>query len=100
MLLQPSSARDRLTRGVFISDDPKDAMGRIETALPKVIAAEPVERKLRQAEKRGDIRGETLQALTAAGLKAQLINQQEAALVEASTAARLNAISVDDFEKL
>ena len=100
MLLQPSAARDRLTRGVYISDDPNDAMGRIESALPKVIAAEPVERKLRQAERRGDIHGETTEALVAAGLKAQLINQQEAKLVNDATAARMNAISVDDFATL
>ena len=100
MLLQPSAARDRLTRGVFVSDDPDDAVGRIETALPKVIAAEPVERKLRQAEKRGDIAGETMDALVEAGLKAQLINKQEAQLVTDATAARMNAISVDDFETL
>jgi len=100
MLLQPSSARDRLTRGIYISDDPADAMGRIESALPKVIAAEPVERKLRQAERRGDIAGETTDALVAAGLKAQLINEQEAKLVNEATAARMNAISVDDFATL
>jgi len=100
LLLQPSAARDRLTRGVFISDDPNDAMGRIEIALPKVIAAEPVERKLRNAQKRGDIDGATPEALVEAGLAAQLINKEEAALVAEATKARLNAISVDDFASL
>jgi acyl-CoA dehydrogenase len=100
MLLQPSAARDRLTRGIYINEDPDDATGRIESALPKVIAAEPVERKLRQAERRGDIHGETTEALVAAGLKAQLINEQEAKLVNEASAARLNAIAVDDFATL
>jgi len=100
MLLQPSAARDRLTRGVYISEDPLDAMGRIEYALPKVIAAEPVERKLYQAERRGDIHGTTLELLVAAGLKAQLINEQEARLVNEASAARMGAIAVDDFAAL
>jgi len=100
MLLQPSAARDRLTRGVYFSEDPDDPMGRIEYALPRVIAAEPVERKLRQAERRGDIKGETTDDLVAAGLKAQLINDQEARLVKEATTARMNAISVDDFASL
>ena len=100
MLLQPSAARDRLTRGIYINEDPDDATGRIESALPKVIAAEPVERKLRQAERRGDIHGETTEALVAAGLKAQLINEQEAKLVNEASAARLNAIAVYDFATL
>jgi len=99
-LLQPSAARDRLTRGVYISEDPLDAMGRIEYALPNVIAAEPVERKLYQAERRGDIHGTTLELLVAAGLKAQLINEQEARLVNEASAARMGAIAVDDFAAL
>lgn len=100
ILLSPSVARDRLTRGVFVSDNPEDGMGRIETALPKVIAAEPVERKLRQAVKRGDIEGESLTELLAAGHKAKVINATEVKLVEVAMAARAVAVAVDDFETL
>ena len=100
MLMQPSAARDRLTRGVYINHNAGDPVGRIESALPKIIAAEPVERKLRHAEKAGEISGDTVDDLLAAARNANLINDAEVKLVNEATAARLAAISVDDFEKL
>ncbi len=47
LLLKPSEARDRLTRGLFISQDEKDITGRLEVALDKVLQAEPIEKRLR-----------------------------------------------------
>ena len=47
ILLKPGEARDRLTRGLFISDDEQDITGRLETALQKVLQAEPIEKRLR-----------------------------------------------------
>lgn len=49
LLLQPSEARDRLTRHVFISRDPSDSMGAMELALSAVSAATPIEKTLWQA---------------------------------------------------
>src|SRR5690606_25775057 len=40
LLLEPSAARDRLPAGIFVPDDPDSALGRIEAALPAVLAAE------------------------------------------------------------
>ena len=49
LLLEPSDARDRLTEGLYVSEDPQDITGRLEYALQKVLAAEPIERKLGKA---------------------------------------------------
>lgn len=54
--LEPGEARDRLTRYIFVSDDPKDAGGLIELTLAKVIAAEPAEKKLDRAIRAGTVR--------------------------------------------
>ena len=50
LLIRPGEARDRLTEGIYISDDPDDITGCLEDALHKVIRAEPVERRLRHEE--------------------------------------------------
>ena len=98
LLLSPSAARDRLTQGIFIPDDPQLPLGRIEDALRKVIAAEPVEKKLRDAVKRallpkiGD--GETLRR----GLDAGIIQAAEAQTLDAAIAARRDVITVDHFD--
>jgi acyl-CoA dehydrogenase len=47
LLLKPGEARDRLTAGIYYSDDPDDITGCLEDALHKVIRAEPIERRLR-----------------------------------------------------
>ena len=47
LLLKPGAARDRLTAGIYQSDDPNDITGCLEDALHKVIKAEPIERRLR-----------------------------------------------------
>ena len=47
LLLKPGAARDRLTTGIYQSDDPDDITGCLEDALHKVIKAEPIERRLR-----------------------------------------------------
>ena len=47
LLLKPGAARDRLTAGIYYSDDPDDITGCLEDALHKVIKAEPIERRLR-----------------------------------------------------
>lgn len=51
ILLSESEARDRLTQGVYISDDPEDVTGSIEFAMKAVLAADAAERKLKAARR-------------------------------------------------
>ncbi|MEO0676923.1 MAG: acyl-CoA dehydrogenase, partial [Pseudomonadota bacterium] len=55
-ILEPGAYRDRLTKGVFVSFDADDAQGILEHTMLKVIAAEPVERKLEKAIRAGTVR--------------------------------------------
>jgi acyl-CoA dehydrogenase len=97
LLLEPSAARDRLTKGVYITNDPADVTGRLEDALPKVIAAEPLERKLYKLVSElpmlhGDHEGQVKEALAR-----KQINAQEAEVLRAAQVARRAVIMVDDF---
>ncbi|MBS0251314.1 MAG: acyl-CoA dehydrogenase [Proteobacteria bacterium] len=51
--LQPGEVRDRLTRQIFVSKDVNDPTGILEVTLEKVIAAEPIEKKLEKAIREG-----------------------------------------------
>ncbi len=97
LLLQPSGARERLTSGMYVSPDPEGPISMLELALPKVIAAEPIERKLRDAIKAGQIRGRDAGEWIAAGVKAGVIDQDEADTVLAANEARDKVVQVDDF---
>jgi acyl-CoA dehydrogenase len=98
LLLEPSAARDRLTQGMFVSRDPADVTGRIEDALAKVIAAEPLEKKLQKlVDQHPTLHGD-FPAQVEAALKLNVLNGAEAELVRAAYAARRAVITVDDFD--
>jgi len=99
VLLAPSATRDRLTAGVFVPRDLRDALARIEDALPKVIAAEPLEHRLQalvaqQPALHGDPDG-----LLAAARERALLNAAEIETVRSAWSARAGVIAVDDFDK-
>jgi len=90
LLLNDSSTRDRLTQGIYINQNPDDATGRIEVAFKAVLAAAPVEAKIRAAKLgKGDV--------TETALAKGIITPAEAELIHSAEQARLAAISVDDF---
>jgi acyl-CoA dehydrogenase len=97
LLLEPSAARDRLTEGVYVSRDPTDVTGRVEDALPKVIAAETLERQLYKLVDASPALHGDLDAQLREALARGLINPSEAELVRAAHQARRAVIMVDDF---
>ncbi len=97
ILLEPSEVRDRLTAGLFLPAELDEPLGRLEDALVKVIAAEPVERKLRDALKKGLLKGRTEAEILEAGLGAGIITADEANAMQLALEARWEAIRVDDF---
>jgi len=52
LLLTPGEARDRLTAALYISPDPEDVTGCLEVAMDLAIAAEPIEKSLRERDLR------------------------------------------------
>jgi cysteine desulfurase/selenocysteine lyase len=98
LLLAPSEARDRLTQGIYTSAAHGHPVGVMEAALPRVIAAEPLERRLHKAA-----RSEGLDALTWDGRLQQALEQglvDEAEAAELRTVRQLvqEIIAVDEFD--
>ncbi|OGI49617.1 MAG: acyl-CoA dehydrogenase [Candidatus Muproteobacteria bacterium RIFCSPHIGHO2_12_FULL_60_33] len=96
LLLDPSAARDRLTRGIYVPP-PRDALGRLEDALPKVIAAELLERRLAKLVEEQPLLLGDHEAQVKAALAQNVLSNAEAKLVRAAYAARRGVIAVDDF---
>lgn len=97
LMMTPGPTRKRLTRGVFISGNDNDAVSALESALLAVIAAEPVEAKLRQAQHAGQIAGRHAEQIAAEGLQHGVITQAEFDLLQRAAALRRQVIMVDDF---
>ena len=98
LLLTPSDTRDRLSEGVFTTPCANNPAGRVNAALPKVIAAEPVERKLLKAIKSGEIAALDAEAqLQEARLKG-ILSAEEASMLHEVRLLVDDIIAVDDFD--
>lgn len=94
--LKPSETLDRLSAGVFNSDDKNNSTGRIEHALTLVLNTEELQRKLREAFKQGRIMSRDSEAYDEAKQKNIITDHEYAMLLEADNAIR-NATKVDEF---
>ncbi len=98
LLMAPSETRDRLTCGIFHGTGPNHWTGFLDRALPKVIAAEPIERKLAKAIKAGFVTSpDPAQQLDQAVAVNAITAAEREQLIEAR---RLTdeIIKVDDFD--
>ena len=102
LLLEPSAARDRLTAGLFLPGDVREPLRRMEETLRKVIAAEPVEKKLWAAAAAGAglTPGGTDDQALAEGLRLGVITGEEGKLLREALEARREAVKVDDFPQV
>jgi len=98
LLMAPCDARSRLADGVFLTPCDNNPAGRIDSYLPKVIMAEPVERKFLKALKNSDIEALDFQAQLDEGVREGWITAGERAQLDELRAMTLDAITVDDFE--
>ena len=101
LLIQPSATRDRLSAGMYLprneSVAEEDAVGVIELALAATMAAEPIEAKIRAAQKAGKIAGQDAPQLARHACEAGLIGAAELGLLERRAVLRDKVIRVDDF---
>jgi len=98
LLMSPCDARDRLGAGVFLTPCANNPAGRINSYLPKVILAEPVERKFLKALKNSDIEALTFPEQLTEGVNEGWITADERVQLEELRALTWDAISVDDFD--
>ncbi|MBI1821394.1 MAG: acyl-CoA dehydrogenase [Nitrospirae bacterium] len=97
LLLRPGSTRDRLTKGIFIPKSPDETIGRLESALEKIIAAEGAEQKLQKAVHARILHARNEESMIQEGVKQGIISEDEAALLKTANDSRREAVRVDDF---
>ena len=96
LLIRPGEARDRLTDGIYDTDNPDDLTGCLEDALHKVMKAEPIERRLRhdELEQHGlEDYSQWIDRLK----KSQQVSDEEADILLQARAATARVVAVDDF---
>lgn len=98
LILEPSTARDRLTEGIYQPDSVLEPLGRVEDALLKVIAAEPVRKRIHRAIKTKQLPADKSEEdVIEQAVRENIINDEEAECFRQALAAREDVIQVDDF---
>jgi acyl-CoA dehydrogenase len=95
-ILHASDTLDRLSDGVYVSDDKNDATGRIDHAFKLVLRTSEIQRKIRGAYKVGHISSRDRDAFSEA-MEKNIITEDEYKLVVEADEAIQNAIKVDEF---
>ncbi len=97
-VIEPGSVRDRLTRYIYVSRDPRDPTGLLEVALEKVVAAEEAEKKVERAIRAGQIRRVHGIDWIGDAVRQHVLSEAEAQVLREVEALREKVIAVDHFD--
>lgn len=100
LLIAPTMARERLTRSVFVPADPAEAGAALEAGLHATLAAEPIEARVRAAQRQGAFGNDpqaNVRDIAEAARRHGIIDDQEHELLRRRNALRDQVIRVDDF---
>jgi acyl-CoA dehydrogenase len=99
IVLKPGAARDRLTAGIFSSDDAAFRQGEIEQAFVQAAKVEPIERTLREGRRAGLLRRSGFLEQLDEAVVAGLISPADAMELERMAELRRRVIMVDSFAR-
>jgi acyl-CoA dehydrogenase len=98
LITAPNAARDALVRGMYLTPNANNPVGRMHALLPDVVAAEPVERKFLKAVKANSIQAHDYFEQLAEAEREGAISETERAMLERLRRATAEFINVDDFD--
>lgn len=100
LLQRPGETRDRLTAGVYITQDPQQRTGQLELALRAVAEAAPIEKTLRQARRAGQLKGGDEAALIDEAIALGILGESDRKTLVTASELRDRIIQVNAFEGL
>ncbi|MCZ6560333.1 MAG: acyl-CoA dehydrogenase [Gammaproteobacteria bacterium] len=98
LMISPSMARERVTHGAYKTADPGNPLGMLQQTMEMAIAAEPVEKMLKQAVRDGKVSSpHPLEQIDEAVIAGVLTEDQAQTLRELDKAV-MEVVKVDDFD--
>ena len=98
-ILDGGEAREHLTRGIYLPSADERGLGLLEASLEKVVQAQAIQGKIRDAVKKKTLEGKPRATLADRALEAKVIDQDELAVLNAAERARQEAVAVDAFRR-
>lgn len=97
LLMEPGDSLEHLVAGIYRSKDPTEAIGRLEDAWMKVVAAEPAEHKIHKARRNGKLKPHWRADPVQMACEVGVISSDEAKILREAEQARRDVIMVDEF---
>lgn len=97
LLITTSDSRSRLSKDVYLSPVEGNVMAEIQDALVKSIAAEPIEKIIKEAKHDEKITGYTVLDLARSACEKNIINKHQLDVLIQANEAVAKVIAVDDF---
>ena len=95
--LEPGAFRDRLTREIYMTDDPRDRAGLLDYTLAKVVECEEADKKLERAIRKGEVRRFHDNDWIAEARQKGVLSEAEARSLAELRDLVARVIAVDDF---
>ncbi len=99
-MISPSATRDRFTEGCHLPKTSDEPVGALELAFAATIAAEPIDAKVREAEKRGLFDNNpdaNVRDIADVAFKQGVVSAEEYVVLKRRDELRNIVIRVDDF---
>jgi acyl-CoA dehydrogenase len=97
LITEPSSFRERMAKDLYMTPNDNNPAGKAIHILEKVIAVEPLEKKLAAARRDYPSQAKTREEWMGVALSHNVITSEEAELLNKTFIEKMNAINVDDF---
>src|SRR5690606_31910962 len=97
LLINPTPTRDRLASGAYLARDAGNPLARLQEAMELAEAVKPLERRIFDARKAGEIASDDTPGQIDEAEKKGILTAEEAERVRAFDRFVLDVTSVDDF---
>jgi acyl-CoA dehydrogenase len=96
---EPGEQRDRLTQGIYLSEDTTDPVGRLDHAFKKIHEAKPLYLKLRKAIKKKQLVKSDIKTMIQVAREAAILTDTEVQTLLDAEVLRDDAVAVDSFSQ-
>ena len=100
LIMEENPVRQMLGQYLYVSHDPQDAMGRVESTYQLLLSLGPVWHAFLKAKNSGKISGATTEALAKDAAEKNIIQPHDVARVVEYDARRFDCLLTDAFDKL
>ena len=98
LIMEPNPVRTALSGMVFVSSDPEDAAGRVETTFQMLLQVDSAWQAFSRARSRGELKAWNVAGALQEAAANGVISPEEAAALAAYNARRFDCLLTDEFD--